>query len=238
MRTQAEQSGSPLLAVAGPYEFIPTDRAAARASADTAKALAAGLARLPYDAGLALPEESAWLAASGAALPPFFRVASERLAFEVLNLGNVRVGLLLFPTIDPDLAKVPRVVGRAVADKARLLRERSDLVIGVSPWGVNAEMDFLDSYGHTVDVLLGSGPGPGFPARPMAGDKTLWLRPYAQGRALHVLTFSALPQRTPDWKWVRDKNASVVLQSLGESITNDPGMEALLAGFRLDQPAQ
>lgn len=223
--------------VAGPYEFIPTDTQARKGSADAAKALGAAYARLPYDLGYAIPDESRWLADNGAAPPSWLRVAGERPAFEVRQVGSVRVGLLLFPILDQDLAKVPQVTAQAVADTALLLREGSDIVVGVSPWGSSVEADFLEARGHTVDVLLGAGPGPGFPARPMAGDKTLWVRAYSQGKALVQVVVKELPSRAPGWKWVREQNAAVLLQSLTESITNDPDMDALLAGFHPEQPA-
>ncbi|MEW5773164.1 MAG: hypothetical protein AB1916_06525 [Thermodesulfobacteriota bacterium] len=237
LREHAEKNGAPLLVLAGPYEFIPTEAAAPEAPADAAKALAAAFVRLPYDLGYALPAESRWLADHGAALPPYFRVAGERPVSEVRQVGGVRVGLLLFPALAPSLVKAPQAIAKAVADSALNLRERSDIVVGVSPWGASAETDFLETRGHTVDVLLGSGPGPGFPARPMAGDKVLWVRSYSQGKALVQVVIKTLPSRTPEWRWVREQNAVVLLQSLNESITNDPGMDALLAGYRLEQPA-
>jgi hypothetical protein len=222
--------------LAGPYEFIPTDQVT-KAPLDSAKALAAAFSHLPYDLGYALPAESRWLQENGAALPRYFVQANERPAFEVRQVGPIKVGLLLFPTIDPDLRTSPQVTAQAVADKALALRERSDIVIGISPWGALAEEEFLKSRGHTVDILLGSGPGPGFLARPMAQDKVLWVRPYAQGKTVNQVVVKSLPQRTPDWRWVKDQNAAVLLQSLTESITNDPDMDALLAGFHLETPA-
>jgi hypothetical protein len=71
----------------------------------------------------------------------------------------------------------------------------------------------------------------------MAGDKVLRVRAYAQGKALVQVVVKELPRRTPDWKWGREQNAAVLLQSLAESITNDPDMDALLAGFHPEQPA-
>ncbi len=164
-------------------------------------------------------------------------MANERPAFEVRQFGPLKVALLLFPALAPGLKSAPQVVGQAVADKALSLRERADLVIGISPWGVAAEEDFLVSRGHTVDILLGAGPGPGFLARPMAQDAVLWIRAYAQGKTVHQVTIKSLPRRTPDWKWVRDQNVAVLLQSLTETITNDSDMDALLAGFHLENPA-
>lgn len=164
-------------------------------------------------------------------------MANERPAFEVRQIGPLRVGLLLFPALAPGLKNAPQVVAQAVTDKALALRERADLVIGISPWGAAAEENFLMSRGHTVDILFGAGPGPGFLARPMAQDTVLWIRAYAQGKTLHQVVIKSLPRRAPDWKWTRDQNVAVLLQSLTENITNDPDMDALLAGFHLENPA-
>jgi len=223
--------------LAGPYEFLPIDQVA-KASADTAKALALAFARLPYDLVYALPAESRWLEDNGATLPPSFTVAGEQPVAQVRQAGAARVGLLLFPVLAPDREKASPDMVRTVADAALALRQQSDIVVGISPWGASAEQDFLESAGHTVDVLLGSGPGPGFPAKPMAGDAVLWLRPYPQGKTMVELAIRALPRRSPDWKWVRDQNASILLQSLTESITSNPDMEALLDGFHLEQPGR
>lgn len=45
----------------------------------------------------------------------------------------------------------------------------------------------------------------------------------------------ARPRRAPDRKGGRDRNVSVRLQSLTENSTNDPDMDALPAGFRLER---
>jgi len=235
LKKDAAENGTPLLVLAGPYEFLPTDPRTPQGPAEAARALGAAHARLPYDLGLAMPAEAAWLADNGAALPPAFRVAGQHPGFGTLQAGEVRVGVVLFPVLPADAAKAPPDMGLEVSETARALRERTDIVVGISPWGAAAESDFLETRGHTVDVLLGAGPGPGFPARPMAGDTVLWLRPYAQGKSLLQVVVKSLPKRTPGWKWVREQNAAVLLQSLTESITNDPDMNALLAGFHLEQ---
>lgn len=235
LKEDAAKNGSPLLVLAGPYEFLPSDPRTPKGQPEAAKALGAAHARLPYDLGLAMPAEAAWLADNGAALPSSFRVAGPHPASGTLLAGQVRVGVVLFPVLPTDAAKAPPDLGREVAEAARALRGSTDLVVGISPWGATAEADFLDIHGQTVDLLLGAGPGPGFPARPMAEDKVLWARPYSQGKSLLQIAVKSLPRRTPDWKWVREGNAAVLLQSLTENITNDPDMAALLAGFHLEQ---
>jgi hypothetical protein len=237
VRAQAKENQQPLLIIAGPHEFLPYDSHEPRPSQEFAKALAQAYPRLGYDVGYAMREEQSWLASVGGALPPSFRVASERPAFEVIQVSGIKVGLLFLPSIDTIPGKAPSVVCRAVADRAAALRPQCDLVVAVSPWGAAAESDLLENDKPDIDLLLGAGPGPGFPARTARGEKTLWCRAYAQGRTVHVIMLKELPGHKPDWKWVRDANASVQLQSLSESITNDPDMDALLNGFKLEKAA-
>lgn len=150
--------------------------------------------------GLLAPDEAASLAGQGVRPPEGFVTLSE-LVSRVVTLEDGRaVGVLAFPPLPPGQAAPSAGMAAAIADQAAALRTRTGLVVGVSAWGYPAELDYLSNHQPVVDVLLGSGMGPGT-FQSVADGRLLWLRPYGKGRTVHTLTLRRWPARSGDRPW-------------------------------------
>ncbi|WP_461209503.1 UshA-like (seleno)protein family 2 [Desulfocurvus sp. DL9XJH121] len=228
---QREAGGNPLF-LAGPYEFLPPS-GLKNPTPQLAQALGKAYGTLGYDAIFAAPEEDAWLRDSDAELPPVLHLQSNRAEIVTLDKGGCRIGVVLFPRLLRGERKPTPMVMESVARKARSLAERTDIVIGVSSWGAAGEAEFLDKTEPCVDVLLGSGFGPGLAGRFMKNGRTFWARAYTTGKAFHVIRVRVPDQREPDWRWIKDGNLSLDFQVLDKDVTSDAAMLKLLDGFSL-----
>jgi len=199
-RELREEFGDSALFLAGPYEFAPVVVRRPE-SPELARALARAYGLLGYDLGVVAPAEEGWLAASGAAPPPRWRVLGDRPQTVTLARAGVRVAVVLFPAADP--AREPartRELLDSVRTEALVSRAGADLVLGAGPWGEEGERMLLEAAPGVFDLILGAGRGHGQGVRPMAQGRTLWLRPPFDGRGLVVCQVRALPQG-PDRAW-------------------------------------
>jgi len=120
----------------------------------------------------------------------------------------------------------PNVV-QAITRAIKELRGKAGLVVGVSPWGVQTESDFLEKTKPDLDVLLGSGQGVGFSAKPAQGGRTLWMHTYTKGKAIYTIDLLAWPGEK-GFKWEQGTNYTTQAVVLDEAFTPDSGMEQLL----------
>jgi len=198
-----------------------------------AKALAQAHAALGYDLLTLMPEEQQWLGDHDAPAPAQNAVIGNRVRSVTVSTKNGPVGFILLPKL-PRNATIPLdMTMRAIEDQARSLAGRTRLVVGISPWGGVAEDHFLQKKAHVLDILLGAGPGPGLAGRFTPDGKTFWARSYGRGKALHVVRISEWPQRSADWKWIKDGNLRLDFMPLNEPVPSDPEMNALLGEFNL-----
>ncbi len=92
----------------------------------------------------------------------------------------------------PDSGKGPTEAQMdAVMGEAEKLRPQVNLVIGLSPWGYQGEVNVLGSAEDKrgLDVLIGGGHGSGNRGKIMAGGRTLWMRPFPKGKGVHHVNF-------------------------------------------------
>lgn len=222
---------TPVLYLAGPYEFLPPAGPGPKHTPALARALAAAHKALAPDLLALAGTEAAWLAAAGAQTPAQAPGSAPRAL--VLPVPGGEVGVILLPVLPSGALTPPDDTVRLVADLARGLAARTRLVVALSPWGDLAEDHFLRTAGPVVDILLGSGPGPGVAGRFSDDGKTFLARSYGQGKALHVIRIAAWPARTPGWRWVRDENLRLDFLNLSDAFPADPAVEALLGGLDL-----
>lgn len=222
------------LFIAGAFEFLPLSKEGME-SADLPKALSQAYGSLGYDAGYLVPGEAQWLTDHGAEPPAGFVTASDRVQEKIIEKNGLTIGLIFFPKLikgadspsDQQLAAVDR--------KAESLAERTDLVIGLSPWGDRAERKLLADFAPPIHLLLGAGPGPGLTGRFSDDGKTLWIRSYRQGKAVHKIRVRRAPTREADWKWIKDGNISLSLEVLDKNVSDDADMASLLGGYTLPE---
>jgi hypothetical protein len=211
--------------IASPYEFISDDghdHALDVAFAPLARAYDA----LNYDAGALSPAEAAKFAALGATPPKGWLVLDPKAPkTAVLDTPKGKIGLVFFPEAKkPGDDPSPEVV-QAIAKAIKELRGQVKLVAGVSPWGVQPEMDYLEKAKPDLDVLLGSGSGVGFSAKP--SGKTLWMHTYTKGKAIYTIDVLAWPG-DKGFKWEQGTNYTTQAVVLDEAYVPDSGMEQLL----------
>ncbi|EPR42358.1 hypothetical protein dsx2_0285 [Desulfovibrio sp. X2] len=118
----------------------------------------------------------------------------------------------------------------AAAAAAKELRGKAKLVIGLSPWDVDAEQVLLSRPDNAFDIFVGSGRGRGIVGMFTAFDKTLWVRPYAEGKAVGSIEVLAWPDRSPDFKWKQDANVRFTVVPLKDDLPDDPDTAAVLTG--------
>jgi hypothetical protein len=215
-----------VLAVAGPWEFLP-EVAAAPPEPDKLPAVAKAHERLAYDAMAITPQEMAVLSERKAALPKSALVLGNAPVTRVVTVGGQAVGLLYFPMPKDISAAVPDKLMEATARAASELRGKVALVVGISPWGAIDEEAFINTRSGVVDVLLGSGGGSGFASRTSKDGRTLWTRAYIKGKTVNRLDLLALPGK-PGFAWKIGENFTAKVDPLDENFPQDTAVEALL----------
>ena len=211
--------------IAGPNEILPSDSGDAPPEAKVLPVLAKAYGLLGYTLGYLGAAEGKALADAGAPLPPGFLVAGEAPQKAVYAVGANKIGVVFFPELGR-AANPGDAVVQAIERAAASLRPEVKLVIGVSPWGSDAERYYLEHARPAVDVLFGGGPGIGLTARPDATGKVLWMRAFGKGKTLDTLELTAWPGGV-DFTW-RDKgNYAFQVISLGDDFAAKPEIDAL-----------
>jgi peptidoglycan hydrolase-like protein with peptidoglycan-binding domain len=213
------------LAVAGAFEFLP-EVSAAPPEPDKIPAIAKAQDRIGYDAGALSPGEARLLTAKKATPPAVFTLLDGAPQTKVVSVGGKSVGLVFFPVPRNESDPVPDKLMDAVAQAAKGLREKTALVIGISPWGALDEEAFVNTRPGVVDVLLGSGGGSGFGARTPKDGKTLWTRAYIKGKTVNRLDLMALPG-AKDFVWKPGKTFVAQVVPLDTAYPQDQSIEGL-----------
>jgi hypothetical protein len=214
--------------IAGPYEFVGQDEDNSEADRNAVTAMAQAFSMLGYDAGYLAPEESDLLRKEKVENPARWRSGKAEAATEVLAKNGVAIGLVYFPF--PAQAGQPSKEDiDSVLQKAAKLRQEANLVVGVSPWGLQAETQFLelDKAAGAFDILLGGGPGSGSKGRLAAGDRTVWVRPFSKGRAVNVVTVLDVPAKNAKVHWKENENIRFDITPLKDDIATDPKVDSL-----------
>lgn len=226
VRSQENAKGQAVF-IAGPYEFI-SDDGTEHAMPDAFAPLVKAYDSLGYDAGAVSQAEAEKLASLQLSPPKGWQVLGPKdPKAVVLDTAVGKVGVLFLPEAKkPEDDPSPEVV-TAIARKIKELRPQVSLMIGVSPWGVQAESDYLDKSKPDLDILLGSGSGVGFSAKPSTSGRVLWMHTYSKGKALYTIDVLALPGQK-NFKWEQGSNFNTKVVLLNEDFSPDPGMAQLL----------
>ncbi len=216
------------LFIAGAYEFI-SDDGHEHALPQAYPPLVKAYDMLRYDAGVLSPAEAKNFADMKIAGPQgWLTLEAKAPVVKMLttNVGKVAVVFLPVgkkpgdgPTPDQEQA-----IARALKDA----RSQARLVVGVSPWGVQAESDYLENAKPDLDVLLGSGSGVGFSAKPAQASRVLWMHTYSKGKAIYTVDLLALPGEK-GFKWELGTNYLTQAVVLDDTYTPDQAMTGLLA---------
>jgi len=225
LRRNASTAGK-VLAVAGPWEFLP-EVSAAPPEPDKLPVVAKAHELLAYDAMALTPQEAKLLAEHRSVPPKGAVVLEDAPVTRIVIVGGVAVGLLYFPMPKDVSAVVPDKLMDATAKAAAALRAKAAMVVGISPWGAIDEEAFINTRSGAVDVLLGSGGGSGFASRTSKDGRTLWTRAYIKGKTLNRLDLLALPGK-PGFVWKIGENFTAKVDPLDENFPQDQAVDALL----------
>jgi hypothetical protein len=141
---------------------------------------------------------------------------------------SVRGGTLAF-VLFPDNGQHDQAMEDEVVRFAAALRKEAshNLIIGVSTWGADREMDFIDRRGETFDIILGSGQGPGYTGLFLRDNAVLLVRAFTKGRYVHSVTIPELPKPGTRVAWNPQISVSTAAVPLGGGIAADPQINAI-----------
>jgi hypothetical protein len=181
--------------------------------------LAQAFADMDYHLVVATDQEAALLKEAGSTLP--VAVFGPEPTLRTLATAHGPVAAIIFPaTASPQNM-------HAVEAMAQTARSSSGLVIGISPWGADAETAFLAAYPQALDILLGAGPGPGSGGLFSNNGAQVWLRPYAGGKAVGQLRIPSLPAPGTKVSWKPGESLWATAIPLTDTIPDDPYIRSL-----------
>lgn len=214
--------------IAGAYEFVSDDgdQPDPRAWAPLIQAFE----RLKYSTGCLSPDEAKAMADHGVKPPAnWLTLSGKDVQTAVLETPNGKIGVVFFPMLkNPKLNPSDEMIQKIDKEVAKL-RQTVSLVTGVSPWGVESEDHFLKTAKTLPDVLLGSGPGVGFSAKPTIGGRVLWMHSYSKGKAIYSADILQWPT-AKGFKWELGTSFTTQAIILDDTNRPDPEMDALFTG--------
>lgn len=104
-----------------------------------------------------------------------------------------------------------------------------DLVLAVSALGAKKENKLFSEYDFSPDILLGGGPGAGMRGRIKNRGKTLWIRPYPEGKAVSFIRIFSLPGENGFKKWVKGENVEFGVTPLRGDIPLDRDIQKIIS---------
>ena len=221
-KKQEEAKGQgALLKVAGFYEMLRPGQDSA--SAKDLATLQKVFRTLDYDLAVARSSTAKQLRAADLELPSGWMSLEQEIHSRVFSIGKAKVGFMVFPPLqeeDPDFS--------SIASLSRKMGSGLSLLVGVSPWGASLEKEFLQSRPDAVDILLGSGSGPSFKEKYPASGKTLWIRPYPQGKAVQRIHLPSLGREALQESRKPGENCFVQLIALDGNIPKNPSIKELM----------
>lgn len=222
------------LVLAGPNElYADREGASPEQSARMTPALCSAFNQMPYAAiylspkalsairecGLEPPTNG--IAVSDFPVTGFFRAGPMVAACVFLPPGTGANGS---PGPDQILA------ARQAAKEASPL---ADLLVAISPWGIQAENSLAPSLAGDFHIILGGGPGIAVPGQ-TSGDPAhpgpLWVRSDRRGRAVNVVDIFSLP--APGTAWLDGIHFSSRLVFLDPHLPQDETVLEMLADLK------
>lgn len=216
--------------LAGPHEFLPHSEFDTVPSLVFAPDFIDAYAMLGYKRVYITPDEKAWLEKYGhKQLPGFFKTLGPEPFTEIVEVDNVRIGVVGFPVppqfFEPTQADVDTVVAAA-----RALQDKTDILVGISAWGRAREAFYLQNADPVLDVLLGSGPGSGMRGRIEGQGGTYWVRSITKGKYMLLVDVASLPATTIAHRWKQPETIRDTFVELSVRIPDDQDVRALFQG--------
>lgn len=216
----------------GEYEYLlPTGEKKNDKKRD---ALAKIFSYLDYDFGMLSPTEKEYLEKSSSGIPKNWKTYPDFTLNKITLKNGKTVGIVTFPNLEGNSEELPDSLVTDLTKNLRQFKKQADIIIGMSPWGYFREKALLENHNYLecpLDILLGSGNGPGLTGRLIAQNKTLWVRCYPTGKAVSRIDILDWPKRDSDFRWTLGQNIRCLIQSLLINTREDPKVLDLLTGI-------
>ncbi len=175
------------------------------------------------------PAAASWFNTYAKALPPRAVAPEAAPVSRTFPADDKTIGLILLPPgKGPEGTPTPEQLDAALL-AARNLQRKADFIIAVSPWGMYPESMLLPGLDGFIQLLLGGGPGLGFPGQEStARPGLLWARSDTKGRAVTVIDILRWPAPGTSFQWAAGVTYTARELPLGSEVPADPAMEALL----------
>ena len=187
-----------------------------------------------YDLGILSPVEAEFLKGSPNGIPKNW-IDCKDISFKIMSLTDgKKAGFIILPFIEKGSNDVPSKLISEIAELVKKYKDKTDILIGVSSLGYFREKKLLASPQLTddpMDILLGSGDGPGMTGTLADSGKTLWVRSYPTGKAVNRIDIFQWPSRDADFKWTSGQNVKWFLQSLLSNVREEPTVLKLIEGI-------
>ncbi len=191
-----------------------------------------------YDLGILSPAEIDLLQGSPNGIPKNW-INSKKTSVKILKLANgKKVGFIILPYLEKGSNDLPSELLTELTAVFKKYKSKTDILIGLSPWGYFREKALLASpvfQASPLDILLGSGDGPGMTGTVNNNGKTLWVRSYPTGKAVNRIDIFQWPSRDADFKWTSGQNIRWFLQSLRDNVREEPTVLKLIEGISDDK---
>ena len=233
-----KEQGKPKLVIAGPYEFLIDDPFTYGIYAQNPpptpshkEAVCALKAHtlLHVDLGWLSPSAAQWLSKATGKIPPGYQLVNSQPISRIVSTAIGKIGIVLFPQ-GPTPGKAPSPEQeQKVLEAGRALQSQTRFVIGVSPWGLLGEKNFLPKAQGVFACILGGGEGVAFAQSvDTQTPGILWARPDSQGRAVNVLEILEISKPGAAQQWIEGVSFRANLLFLGNSYPPDPAMERIV----------
>ena len=187
---------------------------------------------LNVDAGFMSARAAGWMEKNARAIPPGFHIVRDAPVSLLAPSPAGSIGLVFFPYGQGKEGRPTEGQIQSVLSAASALRAQSVLLVGVSPWGYEAEKAFLRQGEGAFHILLGGGEGMPF-AQAIAKEcpAILWSRPDSMGRAITEINLMELPPSAASGgraQWLEGISFKARLLFLDDSYPADPQMQQIL----------
>nr|WP_245805437.1 hypothetical protein [Desulfovibrio gilichinskyi] len=191
-----------------------------------------------YDLGILSPAEADLLKGSANGIPKNW-INCKKASVKILTLAHgKKAGFIILPYLEKGTSDLSGELITELAELFKKYKSQTDVLIGLSPWGYFREKALLASpvfAESPLDILLGSGDGPGMTGTVDNNGKTLWVRSYPTGKAVNRIDIFQWPSRDADFKWTSGQNIRWFLQSLRDDVREEPTVLKLIEGISDDK---